>query len=168
MDLSRFRFCPIASRFIDDVDGAQAYYAHKLVEPSDHLISVGSLDILVRFNPEEIHLFTETKPLDAQRRPRPLVRRPGASREARYFSIDRARRLDLILPTIRTPIQTLRATMPGATLLIGPPDSSALRIGVVVGPDDGARVYFVRTAFDMTPKQFQAKLRAHRPAPWPK
>ena len=110
--------CPIASRFIDTCEDARAYYALRLV--GERPVSVGGVPLVIRFNREETHIFTDT------RNPCPpgdVVRRAGASGELRCFCVDRARLLDLILPTIAAPVVTLRATMPGGVMLLGPPES---------------------------------------------
>jgi len=161
-DLSRFLSCPIAARFVDTREDALSYYAHKLV--GDHAITLGGGEpMVVRFNPEEIHLFTD------ERSPCPpdcIVCRPGAhAQETRCFSVERARRMDLVLPTIQAPVTSLQARKPGATMLFGPPDpKSTVRLCVVVAP--GAQVYFVRTAYPVAPTAYREALRGKR-APWP-
>jgi hypothetical protein len=53
-------------------------------------------------------------------------------------------------------------------MLLGPADPVALRQCVVAAPSAReAGVYFVRTAFLVTAKDFAAKLRASKVAPWP-
>ena len=153
--------CPIASRFIDTRDDALSYYEHRLV--GDHPVTLrGGIPMVVRFNREEIHLFTE------KRTPCPpdcVTHRPGArSREVRCFSVERARMLDLVIPTIVAPITALRART--GTKLFGPPEQgSSRRLCVVVTPGD--RVYFVRTAFPVNPTGFKNALRSDPPTPWP-
>jgi hypothetical protein len=162
VELYRFQSCPIASRFVDTREDALSYYAHKLVG-DHHVTPLGGVPIVVRFNLEEIHLFTD------ERTPCPpecVVHRPGVrAREVRCFSVERARRMDLILPTVEAPVTALRARKPGATMLFGPPDpSSTYRLCVVVAP--GARVYFVRTAYPVDPTSYRNALKSPR-APWP-
>jgi hypothetical protein len=108
--------CPIASRFIDTPEDALSYYAHKLV--GDHRVAVRGEAIVVRFNAEEIHLFTDC------RQPCPpddVTARAGSSRELRCLSRERARMLDLVLPTIQAPAVVLRALIHEGVMLLGPP-----------------------------------------------
>lgn len=76
--------------------------------------------------------------------------------------------LDLVLPTIEPPAVALRALIHEGVMLLGPADPVARRQCVVVAPSarEGG-VYFVRTAFPVTAKDFAAKLRANKPTPWP-
>jgi hypothetical protein len=165
VDLARFSSCPIAARFIDTAWDARSYYAHKLVAPSDHAVDVRGTEVLIRFNAEEIHLFTETiKPGDPACGPADLVVRMGG-KETRRFSIARARMLDLVLPTIENPARVVAAKGPGV-LLLGPADPSARRLGIVLAPSRGDAAYYARTSFEVTPSEFNAHLRA-RPRPWP-
>jgi hypothetical protein len=155
--------CPIAARFIDTCDDARAYYAFRLV--GEHPVSVGGVSLVVRFNREETHLFTDT------RNPCPpgdVVRRLGVSGEVRCFAVERARLLDLILPTIKAPVVALRANIPGGVMLLGPPDpASARRLCVVVAPASREPgIWFVRTAYPMSPRDFAAARRG-RATPWP-
>ncbi len=162
MPASSWLSCPIRSRFIDTREDACAYYAFRLV--GDHPVSVQGVSVVVRFNPEETHLFTDT------RSPCPsgdVVRRAGASGELRCFSAERARLLDLILPTIAAPVVTLRATISSGAMLLGPPDPSARRLCVVVAPSARDRgLWFVRTSYPVSPKDFAAARRG-RAVPWP-
>jgi hypothetical protein len=161
--VTRFSYCPLRAEFIDNVEEARAYYAYKL--EGDRSIEVRGTTLIVRFNREEIHLFTEairegaTPPQDR------LVFREGSS-EVRVFSRQRARTLDRILPTIREPICALTAKIHRGIQLIGPADAHGLRISVVVAPGSEDRVFFVRTMFPLTPTDF-ARARRGRPRPWP-
>jgi hypothetical protein len=83
-----FLSCPIASRFIETREDALAYYQHKLV--GDHRVDVGGIAIVVRFNAEEIHLFTDCR---APCPPGDVMARAGRSREIRCFSGQRAREI---------------------------------------------------------------------------
>lgn len=154
--------CPIKARFIDTCEDALAYYTFRLV--GEHPVSVGEVPLLVRFNPEETHPFTD------EREPCPpgdVVRRAGKSGEVRCFCAERARLLDLILPTIIAPVTALRAKMPGRVMLLGPPDPALRRLCVIVAPlakEPG--VWFVRTAYPMSPKAFAAARRGPSVA-WP-
>jgi hypothetical protein len=155
--------CPIASRFIETREDALSYYAHKLA--GDHRLAVRGVAIVVRINAEEIHLFTDCR---APCPPEDVTARAGSSRELRCLSRERARMLDLVLPTIEAPAIALRALIHEGVMLLGPADPVARRQCVVVAPS--ARVggvYFVRTAFSVTAKDFAAKLGANKPAPWP-
>jgi hypothetical protein len=157
-----FISCPIASRFIDTREDAAAYYAYKLA--GDHPITVLGVALVVRFNAEEIHLFTDDR---TPCPPADVTARAGASGEVRCLSRERARLLDLVLPTIQAPAVALRALIRGGVMLLGPADPAARRMCVVVAPSAReAGVYFVRTAFPVAGKDFAAKLRAQR-VPWP-
>lgn len=156
--------CPVASRFIETADDARAYYRFRLV--GDHAVTVCGVPLVVRFNPEETHLFTD------DRQPCPpgdVVRRAGASGELRCFSVVRARALDLVVPTVAAPVKALVARVAGGVQLFGPPDpASTRRVCVVVAPSGRAPgVYFVRTAYDVTPDAYRRALASSRPAPWP-
>lgn len=157
--VSTFLSCPIASCFIDNREDARAYYRYKLA--GEHPVTTRGVAIVVRFNSEEIHPFTDRRQPCATE---DLVVRGGRSGEVRCFCSQRARLMDLILPTIIAPVFALQAEIPGGTKLLGPPDGSAQRLAVVVAPDQG--VYFVRTLFIVSPKDFAAARRA-RPVPWP-
>ena len=154
--------CPIASRFIDTLDDARAYYAMRLV--GDHTISVNGTRLIIRFNPEEIHVFTDGS---APKSMADLVARPGDPRETRTFSRERARRMDAILPTLSTPGAAIPGTGPRSILVHGPDALVAWRLGVVVVPDRwDRRVYYVRSAFDVSPARYAEALRGAR-AIWP-
>ena len=154
--------CPIASGYIVTREDACAYYAFKLV--GDHPLEVKGTRLVIRFNPEEIHLFTDTR---SPCPPGDVLARGGASREVRCFSLDRARKLDAILPMLRTPAAALLAKIPGGTLVYGPPDAVfPWRLGIVVAPAGESNVYFVRTSFLASPKEYAAALRGKR-SPWP-
>lgn len=150
-----FTSCPIASRFIETREDALSYYAHKL--EGAHSIVVGSVEIVIRFNPEEVHLFADS------RSPCPecdRIRRPGRSGEVRCFSKERARLLDLVLPTLQAPAKCVRAKDPRNVLIFGPSDPKSLRrLAVVVGPG-GPGLWFVRTLYPVEPKAFRAYLRS--------
>ncbi len=156
-----FLSCPIASRFIETREDALSYYAHKLV--GDHRIDVGGVAIVVRFNAEEIHLFTDCR---TPCPPGDVTARTGGSPEIRCFSRERARMLDFVLPTIRAPVVAHKAKMERGVLLFGPVDPSAQRLGVIVAPTRKANVYFVRTAYGVSPKDFAAARRSGQAAPW--
>jgi hypothetical protein len=154
--------CPIAARFIVTPDDACAYYEFKFV--GDHPLEIGGRRLTIRFNAEEIHIFTDTRsPCPAGH----LVARIGVSGEVRCFCLDRARKLDAILPTLRAPAAALRAKIPGGTAIYGPADASAWRLAVVVAPSARENdVYFVRTMFPVSPKDFQSAIRGDRSS-WP-
>lgn len=158
-DALDFKSCPIASRFIDDATGARAYYLFRLV--GDHRFMVGEVEIVVRFNAEEIHLFTRdsTGPIPASE----VVRRSDA-REVRRFDLVRARALDLVLPTIRRPVKALRAKDPRCVQLIGPTDAVGHRLNVIVCR---AAPMYVRTSFVLTPTDYQRAVRRNPGATWP-
>lgn len=59
VDLTSFNSCPIMSRFIDTREDALSYYAHKLI--GDQAVTVQGVPIVVRFNREEIHHFTDKR-----------------------------------------------------------------------------------------------------------
>lgn len=165
-DLTRFRSCPLASRHIDTPEDAASYYAHRLV--GDRIVRFAEgRELAIRFNAEEIHLYTTAK-LPPGREP-PQVTRPGRTGEVRWFDVERARLLDHVLATIGAPAVAVPAKMPGGILLLGPPDLDLRqRIGVVVGPDTRSLgVWFVRSSYVVSPRDFTAYTRAkHRP-PWP-
>lgn len=156
-----FESCPIRAEYIVTPDDARAYYACRMV--GEHRITVDGVGLRVRFNAEEIHLFTDTRQPCP---PRECVRRIGVSGEVRCFSLERARALDKILPTLERPAVALCATIPDGVMVLGPADPSARRLAVVVAPARDADLFFVRTLFPVTPKDFAAKLRAKRAA-WP-
>jgi hypothetical protein len=123
--------------------------------------------MVLRFNPEEIHLFTEVLRAGTNPDPQRLVRRAGKSGEVRVFNLMRARLLDEILPTVRAPVTCLKAKIPHGVQLIGPPRLDAeRRLSVVVAPERDSRVFFVRTAYPLSPAEFRQALLARR-APWP-
>jgi len=157
-----FLSCPIAARFIDTCEDARAYYAFRLV--GEHTIYVrGDEPLVVQFNPEETHLFTD------ERNPCPpgdVVRRAGRSGEVRCFERTRARLMDRILPTIAAPVAAFRALIPGGVQLYGPPEAGARRVCVVVAPAGGAR-WFVRTAYPVNADGFARARRAGSTVPWP-
>ena len=159
-DLLDFASCPIASRFIDDATGARAYYLFRLV--GDHRFLVGEVEIVVRFNAEEIHLFTRDSngPFPASE----IVRRGGGAKEARRFDLVRARALDLVLPTLQRPVKALRAKDPRCVQLIGPADGAGHRLNVIVCR---AAPMYVRTSFVLTPTDFQRAVRSTPGATWP-
>jgi hypothetical protein len=160
VDLSSFASCPLASRFIDTREDALSYYAHRLA--GDRPIAVKGAEITIRFNPEEIHLFTD------ERTPCPacdIIRRDGRSREVRCFSRDRARRLDDILDTLDRAARVHRAKTPGGLVVYGPAGANMPRQAVVIGP--GAGVWYVRTAYPVSAKAFVKACRSERPAQWP-
>lgn len=156
-----FLSCPIASRFIETCEDARAYYACRLV--GEHPIHVrGGALLVVLFNPEETHPFTDDRnPCP----PEDVVRRAGRSGELRCFERTRARLMDRILPTITDPVAAFRAMMPGAVQLYGPPEAGARRVCVVVAPAGGAR-WFVRTAYPVNAEGF-ARARRGGVVPWP-
>jgi hypothetical protein len=161
-DAFAYLCCPIASRFIDTLDEARAYYDERLV--GDHIISVNGTRVIIRFNAEEIHLFTDH---GAPRSMADLVARPSDPREVRSFSRERARRMDAILPTLSAPGAAIPGKGSRSILVHGPGAPSAWRLGVVVAPDRrDRRVYFVRSAFEVAPKNYAAALRGARVA-WP-
>ena len=76
--------------------------------------------------------------------------------------------LDRILPTIRAPAVAHNAKMEKGVKLFGPADpTSAWRLCVIVAPGREANVYFVRTAYTVSPKDFAAARGSGRAAPWP-
>lgn len=157
-----FFSCPIASRFIDTLDDARAYYALKLV--GDHTISVNGTRLIIRFNDEEIHVFTDH---GAPKSMADLVARPSDPREVRTFSRERARKMDAILPTLRAPGVAVPGKGPKSIVVHGPDAQFAWRLCVVVVPDRrDRRVYFVRSVFEASPKNYAAALRGPR-ASWP-
>lgn len=160
--LSTFDSCPIASRFIDTVDDARSYYRHKLV--GDHGIVVKGVHVLVRFNPEEHHHFSKGTP--CEKCPGCIaVARDGTGRDSRCFSRDRARSLDAILDTLRNAAVVHQARISGGRVVYGPVVPGSPRMCVVIAPDQG--VWFVRTAYAVSAKEFASALRSGRPAPWP-
>jgi hypothetical protein len=152
-----------ASILIETPADALEYYRARLV--GEHPIICRGVRVVVRFNPEEIHLFTEDIKPGLSPRADMLVQRPGAVGEVRYFSKVRARMLDRILPTIAAPARALEAKIHRGVQLIGPVDPVAHdRLSVVVGVDGAC--WFVRTAYPLTHTEFQRYLRS-RAAPWP-
>ena len=122
--------------------------------------------LVIRFNPEEIHLFTAI----TEERPGcpdgDLVRRSGRSGEVRCFDRVRARRLDDILPTLANAAVIHQAKTPGGRLVFGPAGKDSWRYGVVIGPG-GGNIWYVRTAYSVSAKAFVQACRSKRPAPWP-
>jgi hypothetical protein len=150
VDLSSFASCPLASRFIDTREDALSYYAHRLA--GDRPIAVKGAEITIRFNPEEIHLFTD------ERTPCPacdVIRRDGRSREVRCD----------ILDTPGPGRAVHRAKTPGGLVVYGPAGANMPRQAVVIGP--GAGVWYVRTAYPVSAKAFVKACRSERPAQWP-
>lgn len=120
----------------------------------------------VRFNPEEIHLFTDSNPIEGAE----LVGRPGKhAREVRYFDRTRARALDRVLDTLRNPARVLPAKTPRAVCVYGPPQSGSPRMCVVVGPESAGGCWYVRTAYGVSAEDFAKALRvaAGKGARWP-
>lgn len=157
-----FLSCPIASRFIETREDACAYYAFRLV--GDHTIRIhGGEPLVVRFNSEETHLFTD------ERNPCPpedVVRRAGRSGELRCFERARARLMDKILLTIEAPVAAFRAMIPGGVQLFGPSEANSRRVCVVVAPAGGSK-WFVRTAYPVNAEGFARAHRIGRVVPWP-
>lgn len=149
-----------SSALICTPDEARAYYRARLV--GDHEITSRGQPVCVRFNAEEIHLFTEDIRDGSTPRPEMLIMRAGG-REGRVFSRQRARLLDRILPTIKDPAKCLRAKN-GGFQLIGPAGAEGDRLAVVIGADRG--VWYVRTAYPLDAAGYRHALTA-RPAPWP-
>lgn len=156
-----FLSCPIESRFIDTCEDARAYYAMRL--EGEHTILVhGGAQLIVQFNKEETHIFTD------ERNPCPpgdVVRRLGRSGEVRCFERTRARLMDRILPTIANPVAAFQALKPGGVQLYGPPEASARRVCVVVAPSGGR--WFVRTAYPVNAEGFARARRSCSVVPWP-
>jgi len=157
-----FLSCPIAARFIETADDARSYYAHKLVGLHD--VTVKGAALVIRFNHEEIHHFTESTPCKwcpgCTR-----VSRRGRSGEQRCFNRSRARQMDAILDTLRKAAVVHEAKMAGARMVYGPADVNAQRLAVVIGEETG--VWFVRTAFSVSAKEYLKALRSGKAAPWP-
>jgi hypothetical protein len=157
-----FLSCPIASRFIETCEDARAYYAFRFVGEHSLLIG-GRVLLVVRFNPEETHPFSD------ERNPCPpgdVVRRAGRSGEVRCFDRKRARQMDRILPTITNPVAAFRALIPGGVQLYGPAEANAQRVCVVVAPLGGEK-WFVRTSYPVTAASFVQARRAGLVVPWP-
>lgn len=157
-----FLSCPIASRFIETSEDARAYYAFRLVGEHSLLVR-GAGPLVVVFNPEETHLFTD------ERDPCPpsdVVRRVGRSGELRCFERSRARLMDRILPTIAAPVAAFRALIARGVQLYGPPEVGARRVCVVVAPLSGEK-WFVRTAYPVAQDQFARARRTGFVVPWP-
>jgi len=155
-----FTYCPIASRFIDTLDDARAYYYFRLVAPGTHRIYVGRVAVDVRFNAEETHIFSSARPIpDAQQ-----ITRPGKAREVRYFDRNRARQLDQILRTLEKPARALAAKDARGVSVYGPPKDGAQRMCVIVGPDRSA--WYVRTAYPVSADDFRRVLQS-KAAKWP-
>ncbi|MBE7481147.1 MAG: hypothetical protein HS104_14335 [Polyangiaceae bacterium] len=157
----------IRSELIETLEEARAYYAERLV--GDHSVVVGDRTLVLRFNQEEIHLFTEEVIAGRTPPPEKLVRRPGVSGETRVFSKQRARLMDQVLPTVRAPVRVLRAKIASGALLVGPPTlDSGARLAVVVAPGREADLFFVRTCYPMSVADF-ARALAGKPkaSPWP-
>jgi hypothetical protein len=159
-----FASCPIQSRFIECAEDALAYYHYRLVLTGPHTIKVGPRVAKVRFNPEEIHLFTARDPIEGAE----LVMRRGA-RETRYFDRTRARALDRVLETLRNPARALPARTPRAVCVYGPPLSGSPRMCVVVGPEGAGGCWYVRTAYGVSADDFTRTLRSAsgKGARWP-
>lgn len=166
--LERFAFCPIESRFIDDLDGARSYYAHRFV--GDHKVSVKGVDVVIRFNAEETHLFSDTDP-PTDGSPRIEVRRGGGSREIRYFNRKRARMMDRVLPTLCNPARSVEAKSAHGVLVYGPAEQNNPRLAVVVVRDYSSKTtWFVRTTWSVTANEYKgvvSKPNRARAAPWP-
>ena len=159
-----FTYCPIRSRFIDTAEHARAYYHFRLVAPGAHAIEVlGKVRVTVRFNPEEIHIFTSAEPIAGAEQ----IVRPGKhASEVRYFDRERARRLDQILDTLKNPARALQAKDPRAVCVFGPPREGAQRMCVVVGPEGSSSCWYIRTAYAVSADAFRNALRG-KPAKWP-
>lgn len=84
----------------------------------------------------------------------------------RCFARDRARRMDAVLDTLKRAAVVHAAKTPGGRLVYGPADANAQRLGVVIGRG-GGNVWFVRTAFPVSAKDFANARGSARPAPWP-
>lgn len=153
------------SSLIDTLDEAREYYGARLVR--EHQIECRGVSLLVRFNPEETHLFSEEMRPGTKADPAKLVHRAGPGGETRYFSRARARLLDEILPTICAPVTSLEAKIARGQMLIGPPTLEASqRLVVVVAPDRERLAYFVRTAYPISQAQFAIAVRSRR-VRWP-
>lgn len=156
-----FLSCPIASRFIETSEDARAYYALRLV--GEHSLLVHGVEpLVVVFNPEETHVFTD------KRTPCPppdVVRRVGCSGELRCFERTRARLMDRILPTIAAPVAAFGALISRGVQLYGPPEVGARRVCVVVAPNRGK--WFVRTAYPVAQDNFLRARREGVVVPWP-
>jgi hypothetical protein len=153
---------------LETLEEARVYYEARLV--GEHVIETpGDGDPLVlRFNREEIHLYTEELRPGTRPNPAMLVQRSGRSGEVRRFSRVRARLMDQIIPTISNPVACLEAKIPGGRMLVGPPTLEATqRLVVVVAPDSDDCVYFVRTAYPMSQTDYARALRVERRARWP-
>lgn len=160
--LESFTRCPIEARFIDTCEDAQSYYAHKLI--GDHLIEVRGVPVVVRFNAEETHVYTDTRnPCP----PADVVVRAGG-RERRCLCRARARLMDLILPTLSNPAKALKARTVSGAQLFGPEQASKQRICIVVAPASaGSNVYYVRTMFGVSPTDYARYLRTEPGVTWP-
>lgn len=145
--LRRFDWCPLESQWIRGLDDARSYYAHRLVAAGPHTVTFrGGSSVVVHFNPEETHCFSDALDANTTCPPSERVCRPGASGEVRRFSLSRARRMDEILPTLAKPAASMRAKLsPAAVQVFGQPDVRGERTCVVVAPD--RNVWFVRTSW---------------------
>lgn len=158
------RYVVVRSELIETIQEARDYYAERLV--GDHAVSVRGVDIVVRFNAEEIHLFSEEVRAGSNPDASQLVWRKGRTGEVRFFARARARLLDGIIPTLAAPARVLAAKIPGGCMVVGPAQPAGWRLAVVIAPCDSRGVFFVRTAFPMEPKAFADAVRG-RPAKWP-
>lgn len=159
--------CPIASKFIDTLDDAAAYYQWKLA--GDHVVDVQGVRVVIRFPIEENHAYTDSKcpaPWDHENH---KVVRASARREERCFSRDRARLMDEILETVGAPATCHKAKSPGAVQIFGPAKKDARRMSIVLVPEKGCQAtWIVRTAYPIAARDFaQACRNKPMPAPWP-
>ena len=157
-----FLFCPIASKHIDTLIEAQAYWTIRLAGHA-HPIDVRGKRVTIRMDPEETHAFTrdyDGKPCD----PSLLVFRPREA-DPRRFDLRRARQMDSILTTLSRPVACVAAKAHRAVLVLGPAEVSGDRIGVVVYPK-AADVWCVRTSYPVNSQSFN-QYRRSRGVPWP-
>jgi hypothetical protein len=166
----RLAYCLLASKHIGHirpsnwepsnpkraVDETLDYYEQRFVGLRS--VDSGGANICVRFNSEEIHLFTNKKASPGAT----MVERKGSSGEIRYFDIARARMLDEIIGVISKPAKALPAKDPGAALLVGPHSPEANRRIAVVVSQSRFGEWYVRTAYPMSPNEFAAALRSNR------
>jgi hypothetical protein len=136
-DLSPFTFCPIEARFIDDVEGACSYYAHKMAR--SHEITRYDRKVAIIFEGGATHLFSE-QVADESLIPQSerVVRNiPGGRIEVRRFSIDRARLMAHVLPALSN-FTVSTSGQNGKRLVFGPQldDGRYMLVALRLGPGE--------------------------------
>jgi hypothetical protein len=158
-----------AAKYIDTRGEAIQYYRNKFALQSPHDLTCQGRPVIVEFEYDATHLYSEEPPLPTIPAGLEVIRTFAKRVERRQFSIERARNMDLVIKAIRKPSLTHRAQEMGRManwVIYGFPQwpAGGYRMRVILRPSSAGKWACI-SAYCVKEKVFQGLRIAHERFP---